>query len=651
MAPIIKNNKLALSLLIAILICTALVYVLGLPGGFYFDDYPNIVQNPALDLQDLSWEELRRAAFSSDAGPFRRPVAMFSFAINHYFSGTNPLGYKIINLVIHVINTGLVFVFSLLLARLVSRKELISTTNFTNWLIALFSAAFWGLHPVNLTNVLYVVQRMNSLAGTFSLLALIGYLYARPHLSKSLQWAVLLITLFSLFGLLAIFSKENACLLPVFALLIEYAFFMNPSNTPRYWQVARQSALLILGLVTCWWLIDHLLLTNWPIEAYLPRSFTMKERLLTEGRVLWQYWGFILIPDISKMGLYLDDFVLSKNIITPISTIPALLGHIILITISLSQLKRYPVASLGILWFYIGHTLESTIFPLEIMYEHRNYFPMIGPVFAISYYCVLGATKASKKLKWVILPSCAIFLALLGTSTAIRSSQFGDAWGFPFFEAEHHPYSTRANFFAGRICGELMSKYPEKKLQYFDCANKYLRRSIQVNRYVTEPLIALAQIHVNGQYRIPKSIIDELANRLKNESLGNDGSYLAKGLLELGFADNQFIDDETINSLFIAAISNPSLVSTNKSHFLVSHGIFLCEVLEKCDEAIKQFELASIESASPQFLIVLATYQLRMGKINELQKTIKLAESRDRLGYYKENIKSLKQHRMLSIQP
>lgn len=636
--------------LLLLLVCTVLVYLPGLHGGFYFDDYPNIIHNHALEVQNFGWDELRRAAFSSSAGPLERPVAMVSFAINHYFSGANPLDYKITNLVIHVINTGLVFLLTLLLAKIATCKDSDPEMHSRHWWIALIAATFWGLHPVNLTSVLYVVQRMNSLAGTFSLLALIGYLYARPHLSKGWQWLVVLLISFSLFGLLAIFSKENACLLPVFALLVEYTLFRETTDTPRYWQFSRRLGLIILGVVTSWWLIQHLLLSNWATEAYLPRTFNIKERLLTEGRVLWQYWGFILIPDISKMGLYLDDFVISKNAFTPISTTPALLGHIFLIAIALTQLKRRPVAAMGILWFYIGHSLESTLFPLEIMYEHRNYFPMIGPIFAISYYCVQGASKASTKLKWILRPACAFFLILLGASTVLRSAQFGDAWGFPFFEAEHHPYSTRANFFAGKICGELLNKYPQKRLKYFDCAAHYLTRSIQVNPHVTEPLIALAQIHVNGQYRIPKSIIDELENRLKNASLGNDGAYLAKGLLELGFADNQFMDDESTNSLFLAAITNPSLVGTNKAHFLISYGIFLCEVLTKCDNGINQFELAVTESASPQFLIVLATYQLKTGKINDMHKTIELAESRDKLGFFQENIRSLKNHRMLYIE-
>lgn len=648
--PHISNSK-KTALLAFLFTLTALVYLPGLTGGFYFDDYPNIIHNRGIELASLNLDELQRAAHSSNAGPLQRPIPMVSFALNHYFSGTDPFGYKLTNLAIHLGNAGLMFIFSLLLIRIATRNAKAAHFAAKTWMIAFLATAFWALHPVNLTSVLYVVQRMNSLASTFSLLALIAYLYARPQLNAGPRWLVLLIGGFTFFGLLAIYSKENAFLLPVFALLLEYTLFSSSGDTPRYWLILRRLALLILVTVTTWWLVQHLLLSDWAKQAYLPRTFTLKERFLTEMRVLWQYWGFILIPDSSKMGLYLDDFVISKGLSFPWSTLPALIGHVVLIAVAFTQRQKKPLIALGILWFYVGHSLESTLFPLELMYEHRNYLPMVGPVIALSYYATIGIGKASPKLRRILVPAGLLLLALVGTQTTVRSTQFGDAWGFPFFEAENHPYSTRANFFAGRICGELMTKHPDKKDMYFNCAVRYMSRSIQVNSFVTEPLIALAQIHINARYRIPQEVINEMKRRLKYQALGNDGAYLAKGLLEIGYANDQFVDNQTVDDLFTAGISNPSLRSTNKAHFLASYGIFLCEVMNKCEDAIKQFKLASEISSSPQFLIVLGTYQLRLGKVQELNTTLELAESRDSLGYFSHNIRSLKEHRMLYFQP
>jgi hypothetical protein len=46
--------------------------------------------------------------------------------------------------------------------------------------------------------------------------------------------------------------------------------------------------------------------------------------------------------------------------------------------------RRYPLAALAVLWYLAGHLLESTVLPIELYFEHRNYLPVLGPVFALS---------------------------------------------------------------------------------------------------------------------------------------------------------------------------------------------------------------------------------------------------------------------------
>ena len=98
-----------LSAIAAIIVLGWLVYLPGLPGNFIFDDYLNIVQNPAVHAQTLDAQSLRWAAGSSKAGPLKRPLSMVSFAFNFYFGGLNPLGYKLVNVSIHVLNGILIF--------------------------------------------------------------------------------------------------------------------------------------------------------------------------------------------------------------------------------------------------------------------------------------------------------------------------------------------------------------------------------------------------------------------------------------------------------------------------------------------------------------------------------------------------------------
>ena len=89
------------------LVCV--VYWPGLNGGFVFDDMPNIVNNLQLHVRSTLWADWISAVFSSPASSLQRPLAMFSFAINHFFTGLYPWPMKLTNLAIHIVNTVLVF--------------------------------------------------------------------------------------------------------------------------------------------------------------------------------------------------------------------------------------------------------------------------------------------------------------------------------------------------------------------------------------------------------------------------------------------------------------------------------------------------------------------------------------------------------------
>ena len=139
--------RLSLSL-IAIVGLVVAIYLPGLQGPFVFDDDYNIVSNPAIALDSMDLAGLRDAAVANNSGPLKRPLAMASLALNHYFAGgtANTLPFKITNLIIHLINTGLVYWFSLLLSRHLSERQGYSVGRLHDWLPA-FTAAIWALHP------------------------------------------------------------------------------------------------------------------------------------------------------------------------------------------------------------------------------------------------------------------------------------------------------------------------------------------------------------------------------------------------------------------------------------------------------------------------------------------------------------------------
>src|SRR5438445_27829 len=86
-----------LVLFVSGLLCV-FVYARGLRGGFLFDDFPTLVDNPALQAmrtQAHSWLVL---ALSSNAGILRRPLSMLSFGFDATLFGIDPFVFKVVNL-------------------------------------------------------------------------------------------------------------------------------------------------------------------------------------------------------------------------------------------------------------------------------------------------------------------------------------------------------------------------------------------------------------------------------------------------------------------------------------------------------------------------------------------------------------------------
>ncbi|MDA8383988.1 MAG: tetratricopeptide repeat protein, partial [Betaproteobacteria bacterium] len=183
--------------LLWVLAVTAWVYSDGLKGGFVFDDLPNIVQNPAIAHAHFTLSSLAQAALSSHAGPLRRPLASLSFALQVASVGLSPFALKLGNLLIHLVNGTLIF---LLLRKILAAPRLDGTCQdkCSKWLPVVVASA-WLLAPINLTAVLYVVQRMESMSTLFMLLGLLLYVEGRLRLLRD-QPNALLFTLMGLLG-------------------------------------------------------------------------------------------------------------------------------------------------------------------------------------------------------------------------------------------------------------------------------------------------------------------------------------------------------------------------------------------------------------------------------------------------------------------
>jgi tetratricopeptide (TPR) repeat protein len=442
------QRRLALSFLLVLILLGGAVYLPGASGPWVFDDFGNIVHNDYLKVTRLDTSTLYHAAFSLQAGPLQRPLPMLSFALNYYFSGgfgdTTP--YKLTNIAIHVSNGLLVFWLALLVLRQLAPAE---TRNRAArgldevMVLAALVALWWVVHPLQLTSVLYVVQRMTSLSALFVLCGLIGYFHGRLTWNGGLRRRGTAIIVASLvgFGVAGMLSKENAVALPLFAVVIDATVFGALPPCARLSGLARRTRVVLWSVAAGVALLFAALAAIYFSSRYGARDFTLSERLLTEARVLFFYLALLLFPRIDWFGSQHDDITLSHSLVQPWTTLPAVAGLLILVVVALRVRRSAPILSLAILWFLAGHLLESTFIPLEIAHEHRNYLPILGPMLAIGAGAAWAAREYRSRLPLLLLT---LLVAVSAGITAIRAGQWANRSSFNRFEALHHPSSPRA---------------------------------------------------------------------------------------------------------------------------------------------------------------------------------------------------------------
>ncbi|MBS3905408.1 MAG: hypothetical protein KGZ49_00105 [Syntrophaceae bacterium] len=361
---------------------------------FHFDDRPNITQNPNIQIKALTWDQLGRLIKNT----YKESIRVFSFftlALNYYFGEFNVFGYHLVNFIIHVAAGIFLYWFLILTFNLPYLKEKYGPVSYQ---VALFTSLIFIAHPIQTQSVTYIVQRMTSMAGMFYLLSMV--LYIKGRLSpRNRRWGYFVAA--GLTYLLGIFSKENVAILPLFVLLFEFYFFQNLTISPK-----GKKAFLTLALIVG--LIAIVGLAVWGkryyeliIEGYKIRDFTLGERVLTQFRVVLYYVTLLIFPHPSRLNLDYD-FPVSKTVFDPLTTLLSIVIIAGLIGYSIWTAKKTPVISFCILWYFGNLVIESSIFPLEMVYEHRLYLPAVGPFVLFSLMAVRGIEKLKSKMAGAI---------------------------------------------------------------------------------------------------------------------------------------------------------------------------------------------------------------------------------------------------------
>jgi hypothetical protein len=585
---------------------TIAIYWPGLSGDYMFDDQPNLLNNPRLEMHTLGVQELAGAAFSSDSGPLRRPVSMASFALNRYFFGIAPYSFKVVNFCIHLLTgLGLWWLGSLVVRSHSRAREPALAAGARRWLPPL-AAALWLVHPLNLSTVLYIVQRMTELAALFTVFGLCLYLVGRLRMQSGRSGLPHVLTGLLLCGGLAIFSKENGVLLPVYMLVLELTLFRfrsGPAGLDR-----RILALFTVSvLVPAVLFLALLVLHPERVMNYTGRSFTLPERLLTEARVLVFYLKMIVAPSIRELGLYHDDIALSHGLLEPPATLYSILLLAGLLATAAALFRRNPLVSLGILWFFTGHLLESTIVPLEIAHEHRNYLADYGILLAGSSLLLQG----SMQRQWAIarFAVLASFMLLLSFTTWLRADQWSDNVNQAIYEARHHPQSPRAQFAAGRIHARLAL---EGVAGSKDKAMTFLARASELDPENILPDVVLVKLKSLLGLPVDPAALDRIQHKLESHPVTPSSIVSLRTLAECAEKRCDIPSGRMLN-IFNAALAHP-----HPTQLDTVYGFYRINKLSDFQGGLEIFQRVTDKNPrEPQNWINLVNLLLVMGHVDE----------------------------------
>lgn len=435
-----KNKLLVVFLFFTIIFCC---YSNILESSWHLDDKPNILDNPAVHIETLTYDALLTAFLSLEGHKNYRPLPNLSFAINWYISGADPSGYHFVNIMIHVFSA----VF-LLLSFLVIFESPNLKYHFTKddaFFISCLAAVLWALNPVQTQAVTYIVQRMTGMAAMFYIAAIFFYVKSRNlALKRDLKY-ILCYAICCLCCLCAFMSKENAFLLPLSFLLAEIMFFRDLSQ----FRISRRKTALSLIIAACLAFIIIIVFVNgnavFFIKGYDLRPFSLWNRILTEPRIVIYYLSQIFYPLPERLSIA-HDVTVSESLFNPWTTFPAILTVFVLIISGIYHSRKSPILVFALLFYFLNHLVESTVIPLELLFEHRSYLPSMFiflPVAALVNHSLNIFRQKNLYVYTAIIMTVIVVIIWFGISTYNRNSAWYTELSLWYDAYSKHPNNAR----------------------------------------------------------------------------------------------------------------------------------------------------------------------------------------------------------------
>jgi hypothetical protein len=402
--------------LIGLAVCVT--YAITLDAPFYLDDYATITENLAI----RHFSNLHTILNYTP----ERAFGFLTLAVDYQLHGAAPAGYHFTNILIHFLAGFAVWTLLTGLLRSPTAGR-VDPDNKLRWL-AFVVALIFVLHPLQTQAVTYVVQRYASLAALLYIGSLSCYTWGRLKSSAVLYAGAVIL------AALAFFTKQNTMTLPLAAVLVELIFFRALTHR----QIALVLASAVLGAVVVLLAINNIdALDRVTRET---TDITRSDYFATQAEVLWHYVRLFFAP----FGLRMEyDIPLQSGFGNPLVLL-ALAGHALVIGFAFLLWGRMPFVAFGILFFYLAHAVESSVFPIrDLAFEHRMYLPLFGLATASS----AGAMRLASR--WAVpVPARAAALSavvlLLGTLTVIRNEEWRHPLELLKADTQLSPKSERA---------------------------------------------------------------------------------------------------------------------------------------------------------------------------------------------------------------
>ncbi len=374
-----------------------------------WDDQRFIPEN--IFIKSFSPTNLKMMLFHDVTGDYYYPVTIISYAINYHFSGLSPGMYYLINILLHIANSCLVFFLVLTILKSMEKSGY-GIFKWKEWL-AFFCTLAYAIHPMHVESVSWIAERKDVLYAFFYFLGMIAYIRFMYAEEKKRRWFLLVLVCF----LLSLFSKPMAVVFPFSLLAID--ILLKRDETLSVKNILLEKSLLIIISIASLALTYHLQVVAGSIQEH--SSFSFFHRILFASYGFCKYILKALIPiPQSAYYPYPDPTGPSGELPFVYYLMPLICLLLVAIPLYLSYRSgknNFRVVLFGVAFYFFNMIIVSQIVGSgpTMMADRYTYVCYFGIFFPLTYfvYRIIEKDGLVTKILAVVVSIYMFFFAFL----------------------------------------------------------------------------------------------------------------------------------------------------------------------------------------------------------------------------------------------